>query len=93
MIESDIKALLKLDDTGLAEILGFNRKVAAFREDLQEADKLTGKAREEVQERVDEMLTPNVYPGDLGYAIERATRKKQSGKEALADCSCTSVMD
>jgi hypothetical protein len=35
MIESNIKALLKLDDAGLAEILGFNRKVAAFREDLQ----------------------------------------------------------
>jgi hypothetical protein len=92
----DIKTLRAMDDAQLLDILGLVNTLNDFKEDLEEADKLSGKAREEVQERINNMLSPRIYPGDLGYAIEDAQRrakKNQSGKDAMADESPSSVID
>jgi hypothetical protein len=88
-----IKDLKTKSDAELLELLGYTNKLAEFKTNIAEADKLTGKARELVEQRVQDMMTPNVYPTEIKWAIEDATRKSKGGKEALADDSPDSVMD
>lgn len=76
-----IKALLALDDAELSVKLGYAKKIESFKEDLMEADKLTGEARDEVNEKIDQMLTPNIWPEDLKHSIERAKRKGAKGNK------------
>ena len=88
-----IKNLVGKSDEELLELLGYASKVEEFKENLAAADKLEGKAREKVEERIEKMFTPHVYPDEIKWAIEDATRKSKSGKEAMNDCSCASVLD
>lgn len=91
-----IKDLAKKSDEELLEVFGFKDKVAAAREEIQKMDKLEGKAREIAEERIERMFEPHVYPDEFKWIredAERAAKRKQTGKEALADCSCGSVLD
>lgn len=84
-----ISELKKKDDAALLELLGYNEKLAEFKSAIEEADKLSGKPREKVEERIREMFTPHVYPDSIKYAVESAKRSaKRSGKEELACCNC-----
>jgi hypothetical protein len=88
-----IADLKKKTDAELIELFGYDRKLEDFKEALEEGDKLTGKAREKVEDRINEMLTPRVYPEDLKYTVESAKRSAKTGKEAMNDCCCASVID
>lgn len=82
-----IKALLALTPEELSAKLGFTKQVEQFQADLAEADKLTGDARKTVETRLDEMITPKIWPGDLHHTVERAKAKeaaKASGKTTPA---------
>ena len=87
----DIKSLLALDDAALTAKLGLDTRLASFKEELAEADKMEGKAREHVESRLKEMFSPKVYIDDLKYAVESAERmgKKSSGPCDLVEaCGC-----
>lgn len=90
-----ISELRKLDDAAILDLLGYVNKVNAFKEHLAEADNLSGKARTIFEEKLDKMLTPNVYPDELGWMIKDSKRqaKPSSGKEEMANCCCDSVLD
>jgi len=87
------EALLKLSDAELMQLLGMDKTLNEVKTAMQEASKLTGKAREYILERLDRMFTPNVYPHDFKYMVEDAKRKNATGKDAKQDCCCTSVLD
>lgn len=93
MAKHTVDELAGKTDAELLELLGFASQVDEFKEALGEAKALKGKARERIEERVNEMLTPHVYPGDLKYAVKSAKRETATGKEALNDCCCASVLD
>jgi hypothetical protein len=94
MPQYTIKDLQAKTDQELMDLLGLTNTLNGFKEDLGEADALKGKAREDVEERINDMLNPRIYPNDLSYAIEDAKRRAaKTGKEALADDSPASVMD
>lgn len=80
-------------DAEFYELFGYDRQVAEFKDTLSEAEKLPPKGKEKVEDRLNEMLSPRIYPEDLKYTVESAKRKEQSGKEALCDCSPASVLD
>lgn len=88
-----IDQLLALDDAALGSKFGFTQKLEAAKEDLKEAATLKGESRAMVVERINSMLTPNIYPDDIGYAVKRAKAKEASkGKTTptslAADCGC-----
>lgn len=96
MAKVTIKDLVGKSDEELMEVFGFKEKVANAKEELAKIDKLTGKAREDAEERISRMFEPHVYPDEFQWIRESAERKakaKQSGKEALCDCSPASVLD
>lgn len=88
MAKVGIAELKAMDDAKLLEVLGFQQQVDQFKAQIAEADSLKGDAREKVEEEIQRMFTPHVYPGDLKYSIERAKRKNRTGKEEAACCSC-----
>lgn len=90
MPEYTISELKKLDDAGVRELLGLDDKVETFKKHLAEADALTGKARTIFEEKITRMLTPNVYPDELGYMIKSSQReaKPRTAKEEMNSCSC-----
>jgi hypothetical protein len=96
MSKVTIKDLVGKTDEQLAELFGFKEKVATAKEELVKIDKLEGKARQEAEDRISKMFEPHVYPGEFKWiredAVRRAT-KKQTAKEALCDCSPSSVLD
>lgn len=88
-----IDQLLAMDDTALGSKFGFTQKLEAAKEDLKEAATLKGDARESVVERINSMLTPNIYPDDIGYAVKNAKRKealkgKTTPASLASDCGC-----
>lgn len=85
-----IDTLKAKKDPELLELLGLDQKLAVFKEALAEADTLKGEPRKKVEDRINSMLTPNIYPEDLRYAVRDA---KRSGKEEMCNCCPTSVMD
>lgn len=93
MAKWDIKTLQGKTDDELQTLLGFKSKIECFREDLATADKLSGKARETVERRLEEMFTPRPYVEDLKYTIESAERqaKRKTGKGEAAYCGCDIV--
>lgn len=88
-----IKGLLALDDAGLMEVFGFDKQLAQLKERLTAADKLQGKARKEVELKLQEQLTPHVSPDSMRWWIEDAERHaKQSPKDAMDDDCPSSVL-
>lgn len=91
--KSSVEELLALDDPALMEALGLTRQLESAKENLQKISKLTGKAREFADSRLEELLTPRIGDNNLRYLVEDAERiAKKGGKEALNDCSPCSVM-
>lgn len=89
-----IKTLAALDDAALLVKLGYADKLAKAKADLAAADALTGDARKYAETRISSMFTPNVYPDEIGYAVESAVRK--ANKSAAAEmnaCSPCSLCD
>jgi hypothetical protein len=96
MAKVKVKDLVGKSDEELIELFGFKEKVANAKEELEKIDKLSGKAREEAESRISKMFEPHVYPDEFKWIredAERAARRKQTGKEALCDCSPASVLD
>lgn len=80
-----IDELVAMDDSSLMEVFGFTQKLKAAKEDLKELATLGGKAREDAEERVANMLTPNIYPSDFQFIYEDVTRKNKDGQAELDD--------
>ena len=93
MAKLTLSDLQKMNDQELLELLGFSERVDKFKEQLSETAKLPPKQKTFVEERIQRMLTPNIYGDELEWAIQDAKRKDQTGKEAMADCCCRSVLD
>lgn len=89
-----IEGLMKLSDAELLDLLGYNRKLAQVREDLAEMSKLTGKARELAEEKVERLLTPDISEYQFRYALEDAQReaKPKTAKAAYEADSPASVV-
>ena len=83
-----IAELAAMTDEQLMDIFGFKAKLEDAKEKLAEMAKLDGKAREYAEERIENMLTPNIYTSDMGWIVEDAKRhaKKKSGQEEYCDC-------
>lgn len=96
MAEDKISQMLKLDDAALAKALGFADKVKSFKEDLTRADKLEPKFRTGVNESLEKMFQPNIWPEDLKYKVDKAERKQKDPDcdgpadvvSCAGDCSC-----
>lgn len=89
-----IDSLLALTPEQQLETFGLNDKLEEIREYLGEMAKLEGKSREEAERIVTDMFTPEIDPHRMKWALEDAKRAgKQTGKQAMCDCSPTSVLD
>jgi len=88
-----IESLKGMSDAELGGLLGHDQQLAELKDGLKEADALKGDARKRVEDRIAAMMQPHVYPGEIKHMVAAAKRKEQSGKEAMADCSCCSVID
>lgn len=89
-----IEGLLGMTDAQLMEVLGFNQEIEAIRTDLTAMSKMSGKAREEADRQITDMLSPDISSSRIHWAKEDAQRAgKRSGKDELADESPSSVMD
>lgn len=80
-----------MDDAGLMKKMGLEDKLDEAKAAIQEMQGLTGKAREEAQERLKRMFEPSIYPGEMKYIVEDAKRAAKNGKDELCDCSPCSV--
>lgn len=96
MAEDKISQMLKLDDQALAKELGFADKVKSFKEDLARADKLEPKFRKGVNESLEKMFQPNIWPEDLKHRVNQAERKQKDPDcggpadvvSTCGDCGC-----
>lgn len=88
-----IKALLAMTPEQQLEVFGLNDELEEIIERLQEADKLSGKPRQDVEDEIQEMFEPNIDGDRIRWAIEDAKRRNATGKQALADGSPCSVLD
>lgn len=91
MSEHSIEALVAMGDAELGKLMGHAEQIKTFRTNLKKADALKGKARTEVQQRINKMFEPRVYPDEIGWMVEDA--KRSASKKELADASPASVMD
>lgn len=89
-----IDKLAAMDDSTLLTALGFTKQLENAREAIAEMQKLSGKAREEAESRIENMFAPHVYPNEFKYIVEDAKRaaNRKDGKAALCDCSPCSVL-
>lgn len=85
-----IKELIALDDASLATKLGFTDKTKSFREDIARADKLTGKGRDMVVDKLKDMFAPQSYSIDsIGYTVDRAAKSgDKTTPQSIVDCCC-----
>lgn len=96
MAEDKISQMLKLDDQALAAALGFADKVKSFKDDLTRADKLEPKFRKGVNESLEKMFKPNIWPEDLKYKVDHAEKKQKDPDcdgpadvvTCAGDCGC-----
>lgn len=89
-----IAALLALTPEQQLETFGLNDKLEEIREYLGEMAKLEGKAKDEAERIVADMFSPDIDVHRMKWALEDAKLAgKQTGKQALCDCSPTSVLD
>lgn len=87
--------LQAMDDDGLRDLLGQTQALATFKEELGKIQSLSGKARKEAETRLQSALTPEISTWqirDIRESAERAARKSQGGKEAMADTSPESII-
>jgi hypothetical protein len=89
-----IEHLAGLSDEELHHMLGHKKVLEEARAGLAEAQKLTGKARDHAEKRIEEMFTPHIYGGEFKYLAEDARRavKDKSKEAALNDTSPSSVL-
>lgn len=92
MKKMTLEELAGLDDQETLELLGFAEKADAFKKKIEEARKLKPSQKAYVEERINKMLTPNIYGDEVDWAIRDAKRKEQTGKEAMADDTPESVL-
>lgn len=93
--EGMIEKIMGLSDTELSHLLGHTRKLEQVKEDVHAMHKLTGKARELAEEKLERLLTPEIGEHQFRYALEDAQREAKphkTGPEAYADASPTSVV-
>lgn len=89
-----IEGLLGMSDEQLFEVLGYTQEMKAIRDDLTAMSKMTGKAREEADRQVTDMLSPDVSASRIHWAREDAARAgERTGKEELANEAPSSVLD
>lgn len=86
-----LEELLALSDADLSEKLGYDDKLEQFKADLAAAKKLTGKARDRVNQSLNDMFTPRDYAAqDFHWAVQDAGNKA-AGKttpQSIVDCCC-----
>lgn len=89
-----IEGLMKLSDAQLMDVLGMSRRLAQVREDLTEMSKLTGKARELAEEKVERLLTPDISESSFRWALQDAQNeaKPKTAKAAYESDSPASVV-
>lgn len=85
-----INELAGMDDAALGKKLGFSDKVAAFKLDLERADKLQGDGRKKVLSALARMFSPQSYAiEDLNYTIARAEKPAKTTPAGLVQaCGC-----
>lgn len=91
-----LKEILAMDDAALASLLGHDQALESFKEELAKLDSLSGAARKDAEDRLQDRLTPKVEAHDLRWIREdavRATSKKKSGSEEYNDLSPATIMD
>lgn len=62
-----IDDLVKMTDQELSTAFGFQAKIERARKNLEDLASLTGKAREEAESRIQKMLNPEIYIGELDW--------------------------
>jgi len=88
-----VENLAKLSDNELATLFGLTKQLEDIKKAIKEMQTLTGKAREYAEERIENMLTPHIYPGDVKYIVEDAKRSvKKDAKTEMCNCSPDSVL-
>lgn len=89
-----IESVSAMSDEELHHLMGHKQQMAEARKGLEEASKLTGKARQHAEDRIHEILTPRIYGGEFKYLASDAMDKvkRETGKEALANDSPSSVL-
>lgn len=94
---ADIITELKgLDDAALSTRLGYDKKLSEFKSDIELADGLKGDARKNVADKIDRMLSPNIYPEEIKWAVQREQRKEAKATtpdSVLSDCGCVEPYD
>jgi len=89
----NIENLAKLDDVGLMEVLGLNKKCQEARDALDFLVTLKGEERDKAEERVARWFEPNVTPSDFKYLAEDVKSVRKRGqRNAMDDCSPSSVL-
>lgn len=80
-----IKDFAAAEDAELRGILGLEKSLEDFKEVIAEANKLSGKARTEFENRLQNRFAPSVYPGDFRYMLEDAQRAANPKKNSPAE--------
>ena len=90
-----IKKLKAMDDAAILTQFGFDKKVTKFKEDLERGDKLTGDARDKLNETLEKAFQPSTYViEDLGWQIDRAEKKAKCGPtDFVNSCGCADHID
>lgn len=83
-----IKKLRAATDEELTTLFGYDKKIASFKASLAEADQLSGKARDHLNRKLDDRLSPSLYGGDLDWMIKDAKREAAPGKDKAAEGPC-----
>lgn len=87
---ADVKGM---SDAELGALFGFPDKIKTFKDHIAEADKLPPKGKKVVEDRLNSMLNPTIYPDEIRWAIDDAKRKDRTGKDELCCCEPASVVD
>lgn len=74
-----IDTLKAMDDAALMKKMGLTSQLEEFKTALDEASKLTGKARKYVLDDLERQLEPRIYGDSLKWRVEEA-KKRASGK-------------
>lgn len=75
-----ITKMVAMSRDQLAEITGMNKRLDAMQKHLGEANALTGKARELMNEKLDERMSPRIDGYDFEYMIKDAKRQADPKK-------------
>jgi len=95
MKDLTLDAIAGMEDDELRALLGQDKSLESFKEEVSKMQALPEKAKKEAETRLQDRLTPRLDGESLRWIREdavRATSKKQSGKEAYEDCEVSSVI-